>query len=157
MPKTLETTLREKIATGYDPITISVSPRDINQENITVTIEGVLYSISGNDVSNLTPRLVEPAADAEVSTPASEPVDESQPAETAPLTPTGAEERLAGIAAAFGPGRTAAVIGTTPDGEPVIEVTEVLVDGEFHVVTSGTFDQLEKLIAETQAAAASVA
>jgi len=51
--KTLETTLREKIATGYDPVTLNVAVRAVNEENIEVSIEGQKYSVRGNTVSEV--------------------------------------------------------------------------------------------------------
>ncbi len=50
---TLEQVIREKLATGYDPVQLAVSARGINEENIEVTIEGFPFSIKGNEVSTL--------------------------------------------------------------------------------------------------------
>ena len=50
---TLEETIREKLATGYDPVTLSVSAKGVNEANIEVDIEGISYSVVGNDVKQL--------------------------------------------------------------------------------------------------------
>jgi len=51
--KTLEATLREKIATGYDPVTLNVGVRSVNEENLEVLIEGVKFSVNGNTVTQI--------------------------------------------------------------------------------------------------------
>lgn len=63
MTKTLEQTLRDKIATGYDPVQLSVAVRAVNEANVEVSIEGVKYSVTGNDVSHIVSRKDTPAAE----------------------------------------------------------------------------------------------
>lgn len=50
-PKTLEETIREKFATGYDPIKLDVHARAINEANIEVKIAGHTYSVVDNNIS----------------------------------------------------------------------------------------------------------
>lgn len=49
--KTLENIMREKFATGFDPVTLRVSPRGLNEESIEVVIEELKYIVKGNDLS----------------------------------------------------------------------------------------------------------
>lgn len=53
MNKTIEQTLRDKFATGYDPVQLAVSARAINEENLEVTIEGISYSVRGDAILHL--------------------------------------------------------------------------------------------------------
>lgn len=66
MSKTLEAVIREKLNTGYDPITLTVGARGINENNLEVDIEGINYSVSGNELSCLD---LEPASESS-NTPA---------------------------------------------------------------------------------------
>lgn len=90
--KTLETTLREKIATGYDPVTLNVAVRAVNEENVEVAIEGVKYSVRGNVVSEFRTRdsaPVEPTPEeGNTNSPKSEPVvaSDAAPVTSSPTT-----------------------------------------------------------------------
>lgn len=55
MDKTIEKIIKEKLLTGYDPVTIDVRARcDVKEVNATlkVTIEGKDYTIYGDDIIN---------------------------------------------------------------------------------------------------------
>lgn len=101
--KTLETTLREKIATGYDPVTLNVAVRAVNEENIEVSIEGQKYSVRGNTVSEVRGRGFQPAStetvgedvlpeDGNTNSPKSDPADASDAAQATSSPTTDGEE-----------------------------------------------------------------
>lgn len=55
MDKTIENIIKEKLLTGYDPVTIDVRARcDVKEVNATlkVTIEGKDYTVYGDDIIN---------------------------------------------------------------------------------------------------------
>lgn len=47
---TLEEKIREKLATGYDPVTVNVSARADNGDSLEVIIEGVGYIVRGDSI-----------------------------------------------------------------------------------------------------------
>lgn len=51
--KTLEDVVRDKIATGYDPIKLQAKVKSNNEENVELIIEGQTYSIRGNAVTHV--------------------------------------------------------------------------------------------------------
>lgn len=69
MDKTLETIVRDKLSTGYDPVKLEVSARGINEGNIEVAIEGIKYSITGNRVQEISGNAGSGDTAAEPSTP----------------------------------------------------------------------------------------
>ena len=151
---TIESILREKIATGFDPFTISVSPKEISEENIVVAIEGKKYSVKGDELSLLTPRLTL-AKDADSGTGESAPVDNPEPAElngqqgTADLIPDEVfAKRTAAILNHFGEGAQLHPVGVTPGGETKFEVTRPDEDGDqSSVLADGTLEDIEQFVA----------
>lgn len=74
MSKTLEAVIRDKLNTGYDPVTLTVGARGVNENNLEVEIEGIHYSVSGNELSCLDQEPASESSDtpAEPSTPGGE-------------------------------------------------------------------------------------
>lgn len=148
--KTLEDIIREKFNTGYDPVTLSVKAKSINEENLEVLIEGIRYNVKGNHVEsfeNLTPSQQQeavqaakaaqrghvPPADLDVGTAG----QQSIPVE---LT---TEQRVERLAATPGIVRVDRV-GTDDQGNAVFAIYNAQ-DSSF----AGTVEQVEQLLVDS--------
>jgi len=100
MDKTLETILRAKIATGYDPVMLSVHVRGVNENNLEVSIEGEAYTVIGNTVSHLGSKAVAEVAAEDVATDVM-PTAEEGDADAGELTAE-LQNRLNNITAGYG-------------------------------------------------------
>lgn len=166
--KNLELIMREKFATGYDPIKLQVKMKSSNDENLEVSIEGIAYSVRNNHMvliekkgghlklTSVEPKTTEPSVTPETPEPvapgASEPTDSSSPASDAatPSTePADHAERLQNVIAGFG-GTETQPVTTADNGETVLNVN----DAEGNVLATGTLAELESSLENTKASTA---
>ena len=173
MAKTLEEIIREKLATGYDPVTLELKSSETNEENIVATIDGLPFSIRANTVSFVgkTPVLDEAEEDPN-PTPAgldvgvpplpedpNHPINEGgvenpAPAETAltgheDLDADGVEDELQAQIAAIlkdSGGVELKPVGTTDDALTIFAV----ISSSGDEIIRGTIDELVSLIIQNQ-------
>lgn len=159
-PAPLEDIVRDKFATGYDPITLNVSARAMNENNVEVFIEGKLYSISGNNVVYVDKKgkvvVAEAATAGEPQTGLQEPVEvaaslgaSSDAKELTELMPIKSIMEAYG-ATQYGPAATAG------NGDTIFE----LYNDAGSVLATGTWPELDAFVrtaAQNQAAAEAVA
>lgn len=166
MSKTIEEKLRDKFATGYDPVELKVSAKGINDENLEVTIEGQPYSVKGNTVSFLGAAESDaPAGESQgaglvsgeptglTSGDAQSPnIENPEPSTPAPTDEISA--RLVAAADYFGASTY------KPDGTQTIDDQEVanfnFLDSDDRVIFQGTLAQAEQAIADHKAKTAAL-
>ena len=145
MAKDLFELIKDKLATGYDPVTVNVSARAINEENLEVTIEGKgPYSIKGNTISYIGGQAARAGAEeAPTNTPAREGAGEQVVADqSGEQAPVSEEEKQHQYRVA----NAAAVIGATNVTPTDTTGTYNWLNSNNEVIFTGTVEDVEGAI-----------
>lgn len=139
--KTLEDVVREKFATGYDPIKLQASLKQNNEENLVITIEGKTFSLRDNTLSLIEKKShAAPTTGTDKEGPPAPPADPEHPVNQEPPAPT--ENPTAG--GAEDQGSTAPAPSSTPELEERIQAV-LRAHSAAELVTDGTADSGETI------------